>query len=300
MNKRLILFTCGLVWMSFVFSGCSSNEKSSDLKTKNKVEKSMDTKDIEENKDLSFEEANIFSNELINRDDDSFTEIIADFKIVNNGSENIDYFSGNFVYYDENGNQICKDGRYHDCQIKPGKAAYVTTYSSLNGRDKADIANIELTSYQYTIGDKQYSVNLQTKEINQINLNYDLANIDFEKANILNFSINAIGLNIINAYEVDVKINNDGQVPIKYCSYRMEYYNSDGDSLTSDGRYSDSVLNPGNYSQSQSFCDEKFSSQVSSAEVYSYEYDLVDVDENGFNHYEVNLQTKTAIGNKVD
>lgn len=308
MKRTTVLLASCMIGAGILFTGCSGNQQSSKNEevekekiTTQSVENDLSTQDDNEDKEeLSFEDANIIENELINRDDDSYTEIISDFRITNESENNIDYFSADFAYFDGSGNQICTDGRYHDCQIESGKSAIVTTYSSLDGKDKSLISDIELISYVYRIGDKEYSVNLQTKDVSESDFYYGTSNVDFDSANVLQFDIDLVGVNSINSFETNVQIQNNGQNPIKYCSYRMEYYDAEGNSLNGDGRYSDTLLNPGNYNQSKSFCDEKQSGNVADCSVYSYDYDLVDVDENGFNHYEINTQTKTAIGSKKE
>ena len=308
MKKIAIILVSCIMGIGILLTGCSGKQQNS---KNEEVEKEENTTQVAENdlftqddnedkEELSFEDVNIIENELINRDDDSYTEIISDFRITNKGENNIDYFSADFAYFDGGGKQICTDGRYHDCQIESGKSAIVTTYSRLDGKDKSLISDIELISYVYRIGDKEYSVNLQTKEVSKSDSYYATSNVDFDSANVLQFNINLVGVNLINSFEADVQIQNNGQNPIKYCSYRMEYYDAEGNSLSGDGRYSDTLLNPGNYNQSKSFCDEKQSGNVADCSVYSYDYDLVDVDANGFNHYEINTQTKTAIGSKKE
>ena len=77
----------------------------------------------------------------------------------------------------------------------------------------------------------------------------------------------------------------------------MAYFDLDNNYLTTVGRYSDSLINPGNYVMSSSFCtDTEFANMVNTFGIFKYKYNLVENDENGYNYYEINLQTQTAIG----
>lgn len=253
-----------------------------------------------EEKELSFEEANIFSFEMIKRDDESYDEIIAIFKVNNNSDKNIPYVSLDFNFTDANGNEICTDGRFHDCQVQAGKSFLIKSYSNLSGRDKAEIASINITSYKYSDENNWYEVNLQTQSVDQWKKD-DESNVEFEKANILEFTLTDKGNNNIGSREVEVQIKNNGTIPVKYVSYRMAYFDENMNYLENDGRYSDSLINVGNFVLSKSYgksISEIYS--IGAFGIYSYQYELDEVDENGFNKYKVNLQTNIAEGQLVD
>lgn len=297
MGKEKLLFASCVMGVSLLFSGCNNTQKTSEGQTvSSKGAQTVKEENAKENNELSFEDVNVVGNELIKRDNDSYEEIIANFRITNNGTEDIDYFSADFAYFDENGNEICKDGRFHDCQIKSGRSALITSYSRLDGQDKSVIDKIELISYKYRIGNKHCSVNLQTKEFSEQEYSSETSNVDYDSVNILEFNNQPAGVDSLGSYKVDVQIHNNGQIPVKYCSYRMVYLDADGNNIDIDGRFSDTLLSPGNYNQSKSFCDDEQSANVSDCLVFSYNYDLTENDSNGFNHYEINVQTKTAVG----
>ncbi len=287
-----------------IFTSCKKEEikddsGSSSFKT-SEIDKNINDSEkdslIDNDNEIDFTKMNILGFEMLNRDDESYDEIISTFKIINNGTENINYFSVSFSYLDVDGNEICTDGRFNDCQLQSGKTAFMKTYSNLSGRDKSSIANINVTSYQYYIDEKCYEVNLQTESINYWE-NTQKSNVDFEKVNILEFNTTDKGVNSIGSREIEVQIKNNSTVPIAYTSYSMAYFDLDNNYLTTDGRYSDSLINPGNYVMSSSFCtDTEFANMVNTFGIFKYKYNLVENDENGYNYYEINLQTQTAIG----
>lgn len=255
----------------------------------------------EEETKITFEEANILSFELINRDNESYDEIIATYSVLNNGSVAVDYFSVDFAYLDKDGNKICDDGRYNDCQIDSGKSARMISYSYLDDEySKSNINSIEVTSYDYRIGDTTYEVDLQLKTVEEYT--YEMVNdADFDSSNIIVFELEDKGISSIGSYEVHCKAINNGRQNIKYISFDMGYFDEDGNLLDKDGRYNDDLVKPGNFATMKSFMmDEEYSHLVGGFGIYSYEYELVEDDDNGFNRYEINLQTKTVEASHVD
>ncbi len=296
MKKEFIVFVSTALILSL--SACSSdkNDKAVEVETETVVEQIVDEANDETgDESVSFEEANILEFELISRDNVSYDEIICEFKVKNNGNEDVDYLTVDFGYTDENGNEICKDGRFDDCQIKKDKTALIKSYSELNGASKDDVANVNITSYEYRIADQHYTVNLQAKEVECWTNNYD-PYVDFEEANILEFTLEDKGINTIENYELGVQIKNKGSVPVKKCSYYIAYYDEEANRLSKDSRFSDSFIEPEHFVSSRSFSDSDFSNLIRTYEVYQYDYRLQEADENGFNYYEVDLQTKTAKG----
>lgn len=304
--KKKILVLCIIICV-FVVTACGSGETQGDLQNNEKDSQDDSAFQLNEGpaptqdqKELTFDEANVLSFELLNRDDESFKEIIATFNVKNESDNPVDYCSINFIYLDKDGNEICKDGRFTDFQIKSGKKSIVKSYSHLNDGDKSNISNIDVASYSYTVGDKSYDVNLQLEEVNSWD-NSNESSVDFDSVNIVKFTPNGKGINSIGAYEVEVQIENIGQIPIAKVTYKMGYFDSEENLLSQDGRFSDSVLNPGNFVMSNSYnTDKNTSVQTTAFGIYQYDYTLADVDNNGFNHYEINLMTNKASGSMVE
>lgn len=299
---KIIVFSGSIIML---LSSCGTKKavssdgstESNELFQVTQVESKVDNAD---EKEISYEEANILKFDLLKRDDESYDEIIATFKITNNGTKTIEFLSMDFNYTDSAGNEICKDGRVHNIQLKDGKNAVVKTYSNLSGRQKSDVANINATSYLYADDKNWYEVNLQTHSVNQWPLTEE-NNVDIMQANIIEFTTTDKGENSSGAREVEVQIFNNGDIPLALVSYDIAYFDEEMNFLDRDGRVCDSVINVGNYAISRSYgtsLDE--SRAINNFGIYQYFYKLTEVDENGFNQYEVNLQSGTATGYKVD
>lgn len=286
------LIYCVLLGMVFSISACGSTQTTTDS-----IEM-ISHEESETKKDIDFEEANILSFEMTDRDDDSYEEIISSFTVTNNGADPVDNFSADYVYKDSAGNIICTDGRYHDCQMMPGTSAIMRSYSDLDDHKKDEITTIEVTKYEYSVGTNNYTIDLENESITVSDnmLNNDAA---FDETNIIYFEYEDKGINF-DSYEVGVRAINNGTINVTYVSFDMAFYDADGNYLYGDGRYNDNTLNASNYVEMKSFCDEGLSSQVNSYEVYAYEYKLAKDDDYGFNTYKINLQTKEVEGMHED
>ena len=287
---------CVAIVAAIAFLGGNSSRQEETASTD--TDTSEETATESQTKDITYKDADILTFELVNTDNESYEESILTYKVTNNGSNAIDNISNmSFSYRDKDGNEICTDGRYQPCKVQPGKSAFVKSYSDLgDDYSKDDIGSVEVTSYSYVIDKVEYSVDLQTKTVDSYKDDYT-EYIDFEKANILGFECNGKGLDSINSYEVDVKVINNSDADADEVSYYLVYSNDNGDCLCNDGRFLENVLAAGKSANGTSFCDEEFSKDVSSFEVYSYEYKSMDSNSE-FDSIVVNLQTKTAIGYK--
>lgn len=247
---------------------------------------------------ITFEDANILSFELTNRDDESYSEIISTFKVTNNSKNKIDYFSADFSYYDASGNQICDDGRFHDCQIDSEKSALMVSYSDLDDHEKSEIDSIVVTSYNYIIGSTSYTVDTQLGTVKTREHTID-NDANFDIVNIIAFELEGKGLNSIGSYEVECHATNSGSNVVTYISFRMAYFDEDGNFLDSDGRFNDDVVNAGKFVTMKSY-GSRNGSDVKSFGIYSYSYKLAEDDENGYNSYDINLQTHEVKARHID
>lgn len=305
MKKYFLVLLC-LCLSIVMFSGCAS--QTAPTKEKETVEKEEESSEAftlsdatanKENK-ISFEEANILEYKLETRDDaysDDSIEVV--FVITNTGEKPVDYLSTDYLYVDSEGNEICEDGRYLDCQIAPGKTAIQKTYGDLDDRDKSEVKNIEVTSYEYIVDGKEYEVNLQTEKVQVYNLD-DENNVDFDEVNILSFELTDKGADSSGDYEVEVRTTNNSDMQVSYMSFDMGYFDENSNYLGHDGRYNDNVINPGKSVVNSSFYFGNDDYPTAKYGVYAYEYKLTEPDKNGFNSYEINLQTKTAEGSLDD
>lgn len=296
MKKRMVMTLA----LCFSMIGCSNSANVNEKQSSVNESGSFKTAEAKKEKKISYKDANILSFELVSRDDDYSDDTLKTvFKITNNSKEVISYCSLDFAYYDGEGNQISTDGRFNDFSIDSGKSVIMNSYGDTEGVDKSNIKDVKVTEYEYYKGNKYYNVNLQTEKVNDGShtVNNDG---DFDKCNILSFELSDEG-NSYGSKKVAVNVTNNGSIPVTYFSYDMAYLDQDGTKLDQDGRFKDEVLEPGKKMLSQSYMsEEEYIDNISSFGVYQYEYKLSEKDANGFNKYEIDLQTKEVKGSFVE
>ena len=299
MGKTGTALGMAFITVCIVLSGCSSNGREANVTNEGgfqavEAEKGASRQPI-------FEDANILAFELQNRDDSSFDDIIATFSVKNTSDMEVDYFTVDFAYKDADGNVLCDDGRFNDFGVPAGKTSLMKTFSSLDeSNQKGAVSEIYISSYSYQIGGKIYNVDLDSEKAD-VYESEDTGVVDFENANVLAFDYSDRGVSPSGAYEVGIEATNGGEKSIPYISIDMAYFDEDGNLLGTDGRFNDNKMDAGNFVSINSFLTEEDQAPlVSSYGVYAYEYRLAEDDENGFNHYEINLKTKQARGMHVD
>ena len=97
-------------------------------------------------------------------------------------------------------------------------------------------------------------------------------------------------------YEVSLKVINNSNTPIPYCDYNMVYLDENENWLSDDSRMIDSEIQTGKYALTTSYAFPDNTNLIKKYWVYKYSYDLKSKDENGYVHYDVDLQRKIAIG----
>lgn len=274
--------------------GCASSKDTS--KTNNSGSTESASGEIKAKNKPSFEDANILQFNEIKKYTDSTLGLVAWFKITNKGKNPIYYFSPTFNFLDKDGNQLCDDSRFREFEVDSNKSACIQTYSSFddNEMDKVKkIKTIEIKSYEYYTADKQYTVDLQNKTVEVIKRE-DYNNANFNEKNVLSFSTTP---KTNDGIHVDYTIKNTGSNPIKELSYNVVYQDKDKNIIDEDSRFTDSLLNPNKSVSSTSYyTQDYFESDVKNYKTTSYEYTLTKKDENGFNHYVINLEQKTCKG----
>lgn len=274
--------------------GIEATQIESDNHVAFQVQEAKEAKEIIE--EISYEEANRLSFELLNMDDTTSEDyVIGTFKITNNSDQPIDYFSIDFAFLDSEGNQIDNDGRFNDFQIASSKSALAKTFYKKNGNDKK-INDIIVTNYKYHISETDYRVDLQREIVDTYPITKK-ADKDFEEANILEFSFNELGYNS-NYYQVETQIKNLSDRDLIYVTFDMAYLDENGDLLDKDGRFNDEFISPEKFVTVTSSTDG--AEAIGSYGIYAYEYSFSEPDELGFNTYEVNLQTMEVEGKNKD
>lgn len=308
MKKRLaVLGAC--VAMSVFLAGCSSG--SNDVQSQEEAKASngevtqptgsFETVNAQGSKQYSFEEANVLSFELNNRDDTQSNTVEAMFSITSNAVYDVNRVSVKFAYTDEAGNVIYDDGRTSEFGVPAGKSSYITSYAQVDEAfSKSDISNVEVVSYGYQAGDTIFEVDLKNGKSNNWKTNSQEC-VDFDSANVVSFEYDDKGKTSNESYEVGVRALNEGDRQVSDIIIRVAYFDSEGNYLGSGDCMSENTIDPGNFANIKSFfVDSGLSNSVASFGVYSYNYKLIEDDENGFNYYEVNLKTNEAIGRHID
>ena len=154
-----------------------------------------------------------------------------------------------------------------------------------------------MTGYDYIISDIRYSVDLQLEDFDYYTVSSD-EDADFDSVNILEFTLEDKGKTSSDSYQIEVDIENNGEIDVTYVSFRMAYFDDDENYLTSDSRYTDNVISPGNYATLNSYGSTDYT--IGMYGIFEYSYELAEDDENGYNYYEINLQTQTVTASHVD
>ena len=87
------------------------------------------------------------------------------------------------------------------------------------------------------------------------------------------------------------KITNNGKEPIKYVSLDFAYYDKSGNCICTDGRYHDTVINPGKSALIKTY-SEGNKDTISDVKVTSYEYELTKENSLGVKEVSLNIATK--------
>ena len=195
---------------------------------------------------------------------------------------------------DKDGNVLSDDGRMLDYQLAPDKTAFIYSYFTEDSSHNKDVSTCVPKNYEYTANNVKYDIDLVSKE-----LEYEADDIedkvDFSKANILSFEYIS-NKKSSDDYEVSLKVINNSNTPIPYCDYNMVYLDENENWLSDDSRMIDSEIQTGKYALTTSYAFPDNTNLIKKYWVYKYSYDLKSKDENGYVHYDVDLQRKIAIG----
>lgn len=174
--KKITIFILSVL-LALSATACSNNSEIEELKKENEQLKQQlfeiqnGTSQNLTTQDNQFDTYDILSFKLSNDDKTSYEEeIIQTYTVTNNSSFSLKEFSIDVVYYDSADNIICKDSRFSDVLLEPGKSIDIKSFSDVKG-DKDKIAYSSIVSYDYTATDfikdeyDSVDVNLQTKEL---------------------------------------------------------------------------------------------------------------------------------------
>ena len=292
LKKLSLYFSCLAICISLF--GCSN---SNNIKSKNNNSGPVSAKkDKTDNALKSFASANIISIEQIGEATiDSTDSLYYKFKIKNNSKTSVYDISFEFDYKDKDGNVLSDDGRMLDYQLAPDKTAFIYSYFTEDSSHNKDVSTCVPKNYEYTANNVKYDIDLVSKEL-EYEADDDIEDkVDFSKANILSFEYIS-NKKSSDDYEVSLKVINNSNTPIPYCDYNMVYLDENENWLSDDSRMIDSEIQTGKYALTTSYAFPDNTNLIKKYWVYKYSYDLKSKDENGYVHYDVDLQRKIAIG----
>ena len=235
-------------------------------------------------------------------DDYDNLEIV--YKITNKSEEDIWDLYGDVAFLDKNDKELCTSGFSYRGLLKPGKSVYLNT-GSYDVKSKK-IARAKLSSYNYSVGQTDYLVDLATGKIEKGASDYEYhSNADYEMTNCLTFEINNRGLDEYNDYNVDVITSNNGTTPVKQVSIYVDFLDKDGNIIDQRNAYIENELSPSESLMSEATGYEQIEGDgstklIDSTVINRYEYYLNSDDRYGNNYYSVDLVNGIAYGTHYD
>ena len=233
---------------------------------------------------------------VYNYDDDSYLEVY--YKVTNNSDDKVWYLAFDTIYYDASGNPINKSWANYTGSLDPGKFAYVTDSPDFEGKDPEIVDKVEVRSYKYSVGNQTYELNLKTNALDAWDgALEDEKNTDYRQADILSFELadGKIKKDEFGDFIVKTKVTNNGSTPVYDIGLRMEFYDSDGNSIYQNSAGSDDILQPGDTKVFDMYVEEH-QEEIDSLDFISYDYRYKKKDENGFISYALNKVIECAYG----
>ena len=258
---------------------------------------------IEDNSDSEFTDEerfdflNVLQFEQIKFDNvtsDDSLEVI--YNVVNRGCKRITYFEASFAFFDNDDCLTCTDDRFHDCALEVGKKCYMGTYPIMSAGDVSEIASVQPYRYEYRTDEYIVRIDLQTKE-------YALEMLNEIDEDIFN-DLNVLKIEYLRKKDASwgdevylYKITNVGNIPIKSILVDFVYYNEQGDTIYTDCRSEDILLDVNRSLKMESYVSvDNINEKAAYGEPYSYKYELLEENIYGVQEVYVNLQTKLCRG----
>lgn len=263
-----ILAVAGLV-MSGALSNFGSSEQSEDIiEEEDEVVQDVTPAFTAADK-LTFEE---MDRKIYNYEDDSYLEVY--YKVTNNSEDKIWYLGFDTIYYDSSGKAINKSWANYTGSLEPGKFAYVTDSPDFEGKDLESVAQVVVRSYRYSIDNQSYELNLKTNALEAWDgALEDEKNSDYQKADILSFELTdgKMKKDEFGDFIIKTKVTNNGIAPVYDITARMEFYDSDGNSVYQNSAGYDDILQPGESKVFDMYVEEH-QDEIDTVDFISYDY----------------------------
>ena len=115
-------------------------------------------------------------------------------------------------------------------------------------------------------------MNIATKEVERSeNSENTVEENNFEKLDVISIKEENSDRDSYEDIITTFKITNNGDIPIKYVSLDFAYYDKSGNCICTDGRYNDTVINPGKSALIKTY-SEGTKDTISDVKFTSYEY----------------------------
>ena len=235
-------------------------------------------------------------------DDYDNLEIV--YRVTNTSKDDIWDLAGDIAFLDKNDKELCTTGFSYRGLLKPGKSVYV--YASSYDVKPKKIARVKLASYNYSVGQTNYWVDMTSGEFEKNASDYEYySNADYEMANCLSFDINNRGLDEYSYYNVDVTVSNGGETPVNRVTYYIDFLDKDGNIIYPGGGYIENELGSSESMLSETDGYEQIEGDgstklIDSTVINRYEYYLNGDDRYGNNYYSVDLVNGIAYGTHYD
>lgn len=244
-----------------------------------------------------FEALNVLQFEQVKFDNftsDDRLEVI--YNVVNRGNQRITYFEASFAFFDNDECLNCTDDRFHDCALEVGKKCYMGTYPIMRVGDVSEIVSVQLYRYEYRTDEYIAKIDLQTKE-------YAFEMLDGIDEDVFH-DLNVLNIEYLRKKDTSwgdevylYKVTNTGNIPIKSVLVDFVYYNEQGDTIYTDCRSEDILLDVNRSLKMESYVSvDNINEKAAYGEPYSYKYELLKENKYGVQEVYVNLQTKLCRG----
>ena len=210
---------------------------------------------------------------------------------IQNKSDSLDISNMKFEYIivDENTRRLNNlfDDSFEELStvLKPREKAELTLISMIGSEANEDTANV-IISYSFDMDGKHYEIDMLNERGKSSGIE-NQSNVKFEEKHILIFDETGINYK---------EFENNSEMTIKTLKAEILLYNSQGQPSTDE---TVSVLELGKdciEGHGTGKVKSMWSHNQNKIEVISYTYETVEVDENGYNHFEIDLVTKEAVG----
>lgn len=248
----------------------------------------------------SFKDANILEFELNERDDSTEDWIRGNFKVTNTSKEDTLSLEIEVAYKDADGNIVDESHDYSYFGVPAGKSAYLPfDLLLMDGQTQEQIKTIEVTSYEYAMGDFHYSIDVSEKDMESYTRDNGSKKV-FKKQNVVTFDYKELGTESDGQHVIEIKAVNNGDAPLIQIEAVIALFDADGNVLGTGFADAEEPIAPGGSVVMTSYTTIPSDMEVASYGVCTYTTKTEEPDEDGFNYYDISLTEEVAEGSTID